>query len=71
MQVLKKAQRDCGAAIRNSSSTMSNDALSDLETAWRNFVSGMVHKEPGICEVRQQYTTMDSFQVIDQVSKGT
>ena len=39
----------------------------DLATAFRNFGAAVVHKEPGICAVRERYLTMTPTNVMNEV----
>lgn len=57
--MLKKAQRDCGQAIRATSAALSLDLERELSTAFKNFQTSVLRKEVNVCSVRQEYLAMD------------
>lgn len=62
--MLKKAQRDCGQAIRATSTALSQGVERELTTAFHNFQTSVLHKDTGICTIRQEYFTMDPRELL-------
>ena len=59
VQMLKKAQRDCGQTVRTTSATLSQAIEIELDTAFRNFQTALLRKEVNICTVRDEYLALD------------
>jgi hypothetical protein len=63
-QMLKKAQRDCGQTVRNTSSTLTQALEIELDTAFRNFQKAVLRKETNMCMVREEYLTMPPHELL-------
>lgn len=66
-QILKKAQRECGKTMGAIPAHIRDKIENDLATAAKRFLATLVHKEPGVCVVRQQCLEMAAPQLFVHV----
>ncbi len=62
-QVLKRAQRDAGQAVRSACEQYKQLAQEDVATSFRSFTSSFLDKENGICTARRDLLQQDTAQV--------
>jgi len=67
MQVLKKAQRDCGQQIRTLLTTLKDSVTTEITSTFNRFsgqVLGRDSSQSSLCAVREEYLHMDPRSVV-------
>ena len=64
LKVIKRSQRECGAAVRNVITQQRESLQDDIVATFKHFASNVLTKQVGYCVVKKEYLTMNAPEVL-------
>ena len=64
LKVIKRSQRECGAAMRNVITQQRESLQDDIVATFKHFASNVLTKQVGYCVVKKEYLTMNAPEVL-------